>query len=68
MNRDADETVRDVRLATRLKFSTEATIMIAPEGLRCEATIGEPCGNDVLGLVGGEPGWRCASHEDVKQR
>lgn len=48
MNRDADKTVRDVRRATRLKFSTEATIMIAPEGLRCEATIGEPCGNDPL--------------------
>ena len=43
MNRDADKTVRDIRRATRRKFSAEEKIRIVLEGLRGEETIAELC-------------------------
>lgn len=43
MNRDADKTVRDIRWATRRKFSAEEKIRIVLEGLRGEETIAELC-------------------------
>ena len=42
-NRDVEKTVRDIRRATRRKFSTEEKIRIVLEGLRGEETIAEPC-------------------------
>lgn len=43
MNRDADKTVRDIRRATRRKFSAEEKIKVVLEGLRGEETIAELC-------------------------
>jgi transposase len=43
MNRDADKTVRDIRRATRRKFSAEEKIRIVLEGLRGDETIAELC-------------------------
>ncbi len=43
MNRAADKTVRDIRRATRCKFSAEEKIRIVLEGLRGEETIAELC-------------------------
>jgi transposase len=43
MNREADKTVRDIRRATRRKFSAEEKIRIVLEGLRGEETIAELC-------------------------
>ena len=43
MNRDADKTVRDIRRATRRKFSAEEKIRIVLEGLRGEETVAELC-------------------------
>jgi len=42
-NRDVDKTVRDIRRATRRKFSAEEKIRIVLEGLRGEETIAELC-------------------------
>ena len=42
-NRDVEKTVRDIRRATRRKFSTEEKIRIVLEGLRGEETIAELC-------------------------
>lgn len=39
----ADNTVRDIRRATRRKFSAEEKIRIVLEGLRGEETIAELC-------------------------
>jgi len=39
----ADKTVRDIRRATRRKFSAEEKIRIVLEGLRGEETIAEVC-------------------------
>ena len=39
----ADKTVRDIRRATRRKFSAEEKIRIVLEGLRGEQTIAELC-------------------------
>ena len=39
----ADKTVRDIRRATRRKFSAEEKICIVLEGLRGEETIAELC-------------------------
>jgi transposase len=39
----ADKTVRDIRRATRRKFSAEEKIRIVLEGLRSEETIAELC-------------------------
>ena len=39
----ADKTVRDIRRATRRKFSAEEKIRIVLEGLRGEETIAELC-------------------------
>ena len=39
----ADKTVRDIRRATRRKFSAEETSRIVLEGLRGEETIAELC-------------------------
>ena len=41
--RDVDKTVRDIRRATRRKFSAEEKIRIVLEGLRGEETIAELC-------------------------
>ena len=40
---DAEKTVRDIRRATRRKFSAEEKIRIVLEGLRGEETIAELC-------------------------
>ena len=40
---NADKTVRDIRRATRRKFSAEEKIRIVLEGLRGEETIAELC-------------------------
>lgn len=42
-NRDVEKTVRDIRRATRRKFSAEEKIRIVLEGLRGEETIAELC-------------------------
>ena len=44
--RDVDKTVRDIRRATRRKFSAEEKIRIVLEGLRGEETIAELCRKD----------------------
>ena len=41
--RSADKTIRDIRRATRGKFSAEEKIRIILEGLRGEETIAELC-------------------------
>lgn len=41
--RDVDKTVRDIRRATRRKFSAEEKIRVVLEGLRGEETIAELC-------------------------
>jgi len=40
---NAEETVRDIRRATRRQFSAEEKIRIVLEGLRGEDSIAEPC-------------------------
>ena len=42
-NRSAEKTVRDIRRATRRKFSSEEKIRIVLEGLRGEDSIAELC-------------------------
>ena len=42
----ADKTVRDIRRATRRRFSAEEKIRIVLEGLRGEETIAELCRKD----------------------
>ena len=52
----ADKTVRDIRRATRRKFSAEEKIRIVLEGLRGEETIAELCriSQLILRCVAGE--------------
>ncbi len=42
-NRSAEKTVRDIRRATRRKFSSEEKIRVVLEGLRGEDSIAELC-------------------------
>jgi transposase len=42
-NRSVEETVRDIRRATRRNYSAEEKIRILPEGLRGEGSIAELC-------------------------
>jgi hypothetical protein len=39
----AEETIKDIRRATRRHFSAEEKIRVVPEGLRGEESIAEPC-------------------------
>ena len=49
----AEETVRDIRRATRRQFSAEEKIRIVLEGLRGEDSIAELCRKEGIALVGG---------------
>lgn len=54
----ADKTVRDIRRATRRKFSAEGKIRIVLEGLRGEETVAELSGRGVpLGGLGEDWRW-----------
>lgn len=47
----AEKTVRDIRRATRRRFSAEEKIRIVLEGLRGEETIAELCRNEGIAQV-----------------
>ena len=39
----AEQAIRDIRRATRRRYSAEEMIRIVPEGLRGESSVAEPC-------------------------
>ena len=51
----ADKTVRDIRRATRRKFSAEEKIRIVLEGLRGEETIGRTAHRTLIAHGAGRP-------------
>ncbi len=61
--RSAEKTVRDIRRATRRKYSTEEKIRIVLEGLRGEDSIAELCrkegiNSNIYYLFGPKSSWR----------
>ena len=51
--RGAEQTVRDIRRATRRKFSAEEKIRIVLEGLRGEDSIAELCRREGINQIYG---------------